>query len=361
MALIQSAAVEEGKQALDLYQALYQVVSWYKADSTFDNFEIMEMRGLVRSRYDNWLQWLEKSDSQAYQKLNRKNEHSRSMSDLPRHHGNRNDQWHQQPAGTIFQLIHGQDPISTERIRPIMMSSKTIDPELVDIVNEHIREGERTYSLTKVSPYLDDGDVQLNSLGFRVQKDVRTGKRKVTETYYGHGSGHLERLKRRKMGAAAISRPPPTPAPPAQQNNPMPNPPAAAVNMPTPPPPVLQQTNRIASDLHPTRAAGAPPPPPPPTATAASPPFPFQLPPRPPNWTGLWPPPPPGGNMAGAPPPPPPPSASHSPPNGAYGYQRGDSHGHSGGYDRSHYGPRDSFHGGTPRGRGGYGRGRGHW
>ncbi|KAG8628209.1 hypothetical protein KVT40_004082 [Elsinoe batatas] len=357
--LLQHASLEEGKQALDIYHVVHRLLSCFKEDATFDEFETMELREIVRGNYDAWLSWLKATDLPAHRRLVRKNNVLTSLHDLPRYHGNMEEPWYQQPAGTILDLIQGQNTINTERIRPISMTGMTIDPELADIVSEHVKEGDRIYALTKISPYLDHSDVRLNSLGFRVQKDAMNGRKRVMETYYGHQTGHFERLKCRKT----TSRSQPQPDLLAQQQRQvkqMPMPisvaPRTAVPEPmrpqgTPPPP-----QAAFSSLH-----DRPPPPPPSSGgPAGSPPFPFQIPPRPSDWNGPWPPPPPLAAM-GNPSAPPPPPPAYPLPNGSYGYNGVAGRGMPGNYGRGHSGGRGSYQDGHSRGRGGQGRGRGRW
>ncbi|KAF2220523.1 hypothetical protein BDZ85DRAFT_284257 [Elsinoe ampelina] len=316
--LLQHASLEEGKLALDIYHVLHKLLSCFSKDGTFDDFDVMELRKTVRGNYDAWLSWLKASDLPAHRRLLRKNDVLTSLHDLPRYHGNKDDPWYQQPAGTILDLIQGQNPINTEKIRPISMAGVTIDPELADVVNEHVRAGDRIYALTKISPYLDDSDVRLNSLGFRVQKDAESGRKRVIETYYGHQTGHFERLKRRKT--TVQSRPQTDVS--AQQQRQVKQIPIPTTVGPKSGPPEPMRSQGIAP---PPQAAYSsfherPPPPPPPSGgTAGSPPFPFQIPPRPSDWNGPWPPPPPLAAI-GNPPAPPPPPPAYSPPNGSFGY-----------------------------------------
>ncbi|PNS16463.1 hypothetical protein CAC42_197 [Sphaceloma murrayae] len=374
--LLRQASPETGRAALEFHETATMLLATWKAEATFDDLSIMKLREVARGNYRRWLRWLQGKCPDDFRKLQQSSSVHSSLLDMPDYHGSHRDAWHQQPTGSMIGLIQGSKPISSEDMRPLHVSGTTMDPHLLDVVDQHVEEAERIYSMPKASPYLDDGDVQLNSLGFRVKRDALTGKRRVVETYYGHTIGHVEHLKRRKTNAqppiapAMQPRGPSTTAVPPPQatstsrsyttasesrspDNATPSvpPPPSQGRQFVPPPPAISSSSSSPFSI--------PPPPPP---SAGSPPAPFQLPPRPPNWHGPWPPPPPlppGGSMQGhlpfvpPPPPPHPPPPSHSPSDSQYGARNGDG-----------YNPPSNAHGrggyGGGRGRGGYGA-RGRW
>lgn len=374
--LVRLSSPVEGKLALELHQSVYLLLSDWKTDDLLDIMHLMKLREAARTNYRTWLHWLEQKHPDDYRRLQQSSQVHTSLLDIPDYHGNHRDAWHRQPAGNMVGLIEGFKPIDIEDMRPLSTSSKTIDPELLDIVNRHIEEADRIFSMPKISPYLDDSDVQLNSLGLRVKKDPSTGKRKMMETYYGHSVSHIEQLKRRKTEPVPATKP--AQQQPVQQFQQVPPPPPHS-DSPSSfvPPPQAQRSfnNTPPFPPPPPFQAGQPPPPPPMSGAAIAPPLPFSFPPRPPNWQGPWPPPPPppgGMGMQGSPPPPPP-QYSQSPPNVSYGHRNGDDYSGDGYSGRGRGGWNGEGHGGrgrggwngdnhSSRGRGGWdsGRGRGH-
>lgn len=291
--LIRIASPKQHKAALELHRGMEKLLTAWKDDRVFDASQCMRLREPARSSYNHWLVWLRGKHPHEYQKLQQDCKLPRALADLPRIHGSHTDAWHQLPAGAILPHIRGRQPIDVTQLRPVALCDPmALDPELLKVVQKHIENANRIYAVPKRSLYDDDeiDEIELNGLGLRVFKDLKTGKRTAAKTYYGHSVQYVQELKkRRKTGAppemywsapTQVQPPVTQAAPPPPQFKPppgyVPPPPPTAWGAPGPPPPPPPSTGR-----------GWVPPPPPPQQygrqdgyrsqyPAAPPPPPFQ-------------------------------------------------------------------------------------
>lgn len=347
--LVQLAAPREGVAALDLHISLNKLIRAWRHDRFFTSSDSMDMRRIARTSYAAWLRWLGKDHPVKHRQLLRQNKIPIALLDMPSYHGERNDQWNHLPATAMLPLIDDRQPIAAKQMQPLSMDRDDIDPEVLGMVAAHISKANRIYAMPKASQYdSSDSEVELNGLGLRVHRHPVTGKRHLTETYYGCTPEYIKHARGRKFRKPDTSRedaqrPAQSVQPSVPRSQPSPSnapPHSRDAHQPfiAPPPQIFG----VLSPPHIGAAISPPTPlPPPPPPSAFQVPF-VPPPPRPQGWDGPWPPPPPipGFGPGLVPPPPPPPSSAPPPPprqpgNGASwdrrdgrGYAQRDGHGY---------------------------------